>query len=108
MRGEPWIYAREIQPSGRVGGIPSFFLKSLEAALRVQETDVSSSRRFLHGESECAGLPRFPIGFDGELHPELSAKTRIPQSVLFREALEDLFVKYADVLGDAKRTKAKK
>jgi hypothetical protein len=42
------------------------------------------------------------------LHPELSAKTRIPQSVLFRGALEDLFVKYADVLGDAKRTKAKK
>jgi hypothetical protein len=39
---------------------------------------------------------------------ELSAKTRIPQSVLFREALEDLFAKYADVLGDGKPTKAKK
>ena len=102
------LRSRNAAIGSRVGGIPCFFLKSLDAALRVQETDVSSSRRFLHGESECAGLPRFPIGLDGELHPELSAKTRIPQSVLFRGALEDLFVKYADVLGDAKRTKAKK
>jgi hypothetical protein len=39
---------------------------------------------------------------------ELSAKTRIPQSALFREALEDLFVKYVGVLGEAKATKAKK
>jgi predicted transcriptional regulator len=39
---------------------------------------------------------------------ELSAKTRIPQSALFREALEDLFVKYADVLEDGKSAKAKR
>jgi len=39
---------------------------------------------------------------------ELSAKTRIPQSALFREALEDLFVKYVGVLGEIKVTKAKK
>jgi predicted DNA-binding protein len=38
---------------------------------------------------------------------ELSVKTRIPQSALFREALEDLFVKYAYVLGERKTTKAK-
>jgi hypothetical protein len=29
---------------------------------------------------------------------ELSARTRIPQSALFREALEDLFSKYAETL----------
>jgi hypothetical protein len=39
---------------------------------------------------------------------ELSAKTRIPQSALFREALDDLFVKYVGVLGETKATKAKK
>lgn len=39
---------------------------------------------------------------------ELSARTRIPQSVLFREALEDLFAKYAEILRDSKATKAKK
>jgi predicted transcriptional regulator len=39
---------------------------------------------------------------------ELSTKTRIPQSALFREALDDLFVKYANVFGDAKPAKAKK
>jgi hypothetical protein len=38
----------------------------------------------------------------------LSAKTRIPQSALFREALEDLFAKYASVLGDGKAAKAKR
>lgn len=39
---------------------------------------------------------------------ELSARTRIPQSVLFREALEDLFAKYATPLGEPKGAKAKK
>jgi hypothetical protein len=39
---------------------------------------------------------------------ELSVKTRIPQAALFREALEDLFVKYADVLSDTKAGKSKK
>jgi predicted transcriptional regulator len=39
---------------------------------------------------------------------ELSAKTRIPQSVLFREALEDLFAKYAEMLHEPKGPKAKK
>ena len=39
---------------------------------------------------------------------ELSAKTRIPQSALFREALEDLFVKYADVLPEPKAAKSKR
>jgi predicted transcriptional regulator len=39
---------------------------------------------------------------------ELSARTRIPQSVLFREALEDLFVKYADTLREPKAAKAKR
>jgi hypothetical protein len=39
---------------------------------------------------------------------ELSAKTRIPQSALFREALEDLFVKYAAVLAEPKTTKPRK
>ncbi|MDB6158162.1 MAG: Ribbon-helix-helix domain [Gammaproteobacteria bacterium] len=39
---------------------------------------------------------------------ELSTKTRIPQSALFREALEDLFVKYANVLGEPKSAKLKK
>jgi hypothetical protein len=39
---------------------------------------------------------------------ELSAKTRIPQSALFREALEDLFTKYASVLGSGKAPKGKK
>jgi predicted transcriptional regulator len=39
---------------------------------------------------------------------ELSAKTRIPQSVLFREALEDLFAKYDEILREPKAAKAKK
>jgi hypothetical protein len=39
---------------------------------------------------------------------ELSAKTRIPQSALFREALDDLFVKYADVLANTKAAKSKR
>ena len=39
---------------------------------------------------------------------ELSVRTRIPQSVLFREALEDLFAKYAEILREAKAPKAKK
>jgi Ribbon-helix-helix domain len=39
---------------------------------------------------------------------ELSAKTRIPQSALFREALEDLFVKYADVLAESRAAKSKR
>ena len=39
---------------------------------------------------------------------ELSVKTRIPQSALFREALEDLFVKYADVLAESKAPKSRK
>jgi predicted DNA-binding protein len=39
---------------------------------------------------------------------ELSARTRIPQSVLFREALEDLFAKYAEILREPKAPKAKK
>ena len=39
---------------------------------------------------------------------ELSARTRIPQSVLFREALEDLFAKYTEILREPKGSKAKK
>lgn len=39
---------------------------------------------------------------------ELSARTRIPQSVLFREALEDLFAKYVEILRAPKASKAKK
>jgi hypothetical protein len=39
---------------------------------------------------------------------ELSVRTRIPQSVLFREALEDLFAKYADTLSEPKAPKAKR
>ena len=39
---------------------------------------------------------------------ELSARTRIPQSVLFREALEDLFAKYSQILREPKTPKAKK
>jgi hypothetical protein len=39
---------------------------------------------------------------------ELSARTRIPQSTLFREALEDLFAKYAATLHEPKGPKAKK
>ena len=39
---------------------------------------------------------------------ELSARTRIAQSVLFREALEDLFAKYAEILRETKGQKAKK
>lgn len=39
---------------------------------------------------------------------ELSAKTRIPQSALFREALDDLFVKHAAVLAEAKAAKSKR
>lgn len=39
---------------------------------------------------------------------ELSAKTRIPQSALFREALNDLFVKYAAIFADNRTTKSKK
>jgi hypothetical protein len=39
---------------------------------------------------------------------ELSIRTRIPQSVLFREALEDLFAKYAEILREPKAPKAKK
>jgi predicted DNA-binding protein len=39
---------------------------------------------------------------------ELSARTRIPQSVLFREALEDLFAKYTEILRAPKAPKAKK
>ncbi len=34
--------------------------------------------------------------------------TRIAQSVLFREALEDLFAKYAEILRETKGQKAKK
>ena len=39
---------------------------------------------------------------------ELSARTRIPQSALFREALEDLFAKYAQILREPKAPKAKR
>jgi hypothetical protein len=39
---------------------------------------------------------------------ELSARTRIPQSALFREALEDLFAKYAEALREEKGTKGRK
>ena len=39
---------------------------------------------------------------------ELSAKTRIPQAALFREALEDLFAKYAETLQGSKGTKPRK
>jgi hypothetical protein len=39
---------------------------------------------------------------------ELSVRTRIPQSVLFREALEDLYAKYAQVLREPKGPKPKK
>ena len=39
---------------------------------------------------------------------ELSARTRIPQSVLFREALEDLFTKYTEVLREPKTPKVKR
>jgi hypothetical protein len=39
---------------------------------------------------------------------ELSAQTRIPQSSLFREALEDLFMKYANVLRGGKAAKPMK
>jgi predicted DNA-binding protein len=43
-----------------------------------------------------------------ETMQQLSAKTRIPQSVLFREALEDLFAKYAEILREPKTPKAKR
>lgn len=39
---------------------------------------------------------------------ELSAKTRIPQSALFREALDDLFAKYAETLREDKGGKPRK
>ena len=39
---------------------------------------------------------------------ELSARTQIPQSVLFREAIEDLFAKYAEILRESKGIKAKR
>ena len=39
---------------------------------------------------------------------ELSVKTRIPQSALFREALEDLFAKHADILADSRPAKSKR
>jgi len=39
---------------------------------------------------------------------ELSSKTRIPQAALFREALEDLFTKYAEALQEPKGTKPRK
>lgn len=39
---------------------------------------------------------------------ELSTRTRISQSVLFREALEDLFAKYAETLCAPKSDKAKR
>lgn len=39
---------------------------------------------------------------------ELSARTRIPQSALFREALEDLFFKYAEILRAPKTDKTRK
>ena len=43
-----------------------------------------------------------------ETMQELSARTRIPQSVLFREALEDLFAKYAEILREPKTPKSRK
>ena len=43
-----------------------------------------------------------------ETMQELSARTRIPQSTLFREALEDLFAKYAETLREPKGPKAKR
>ncbi len=39
---------------------------------------------------------------------ELSARTDIPQSRLLRQALELLFVKYADTLRDLKAPKTRK
>ena len=43
-----------------------------------------------------------------ETMQKLSATTRIPQSALFREALEDLFAKYSETLREPKGTKPKK
>jgi predicted transcriptional regulator len=38
---------------------------------------------------------------------QLSAATRVAQSLLIREALEDLFIKYSSVLGNKKPRKSK-
>ena len=43
-----------------------------------------------------------------ETMQELSTRTRIPQSVLFRQALEDLFAKYVEILRAPNAPKAKR